>query len=286
MSAPTSAPSPPRSTRPLAARKRPNDPAWFSSAPSVPSVKRQATDRVESEQRKRKRVEPTIQGPSQLGLRIDRPPEKQNEEPPVVRVLLFVYHSYYGELVSGGRTINASTSISHKGRLVSGVNRIIISRQMDFTTLPMEALHRYLVQYDLIPMVHPSPLTIHDPPPPPSLLEPATRSSSRGVSPPVVTTPANRPRRESREQSRRRSSRLLEEEVRMRTPVLADVGDVQNVLASIAQRHFESQLVKEVDSLASFMCAVKGKGEPSCFDRSRYKINPRRRRLRLTIQSH
>src|SRR6266702_2410944 len=135
-------------------------------------------------------------------------------------------------------------------------------RQMDFTTLPMEALHRYLVQYDLIPMVHPSPLTEHDPPPPPSLLEPTTRSSSRGVSPPAVTTPANRPRRESREQSRRRSSRLLEEEVRMRTPVLADVGEVQNVLASIAQRHFESQVVKEVDSLASFMCAVKGKGEP------------------------
>jgi hypothetical protein len=51
----------------------------------------------------------------------------------------------------------------------------------------------------------------------------------------------------------------LEEEVRMRTPVLADVGEVQNVLASIAQQHFESQIVKEVDSLASFMCAVKGK---------------------------
>lgn len=134
---------------------------------------------------------------------------------------------------------------------------------MDFTTLPMEALHRYLVQYDLIPVVHPSPLTIHDPPSPPSLLEqPTARSSSRGVSPPVVSTPANRPRRESREQSRRRSSRLLEEEVRMRTPVLADVGEVQNVLASIAQRHFESQVVKEVDSLASFMCAVKGKGGP------------------------
>ncbi|KAI9460200.1 hypothetical protein BJY52DRAFT_1118477 [Lactarius psammicola] len=219
MSAPAPAPSPPRSTRPLAARKRPNDLALFSSVPSVPSVKRQATDRVESEQRKRKRVEPAVQGPSQLGLRIDRPQEKQNEDPPVVSV-------------------------------------------MDFTTLPMDALHRYLVQYDLIPVVHPSPLTVHDPPPPPSLLEPTTRSSSRGVSPPAVTTPANRPRRESREQTRRRSSRFLEEEVRMRTPVLADVGEVQTVLASIAQRHFESQVVREVDSLASFMCAVKGKGEP------------------------
>ncbi|KAH9177008.1 hypothetical protein EDB89DRAFT_2112457 [Lactarius sanguifluus] len=203
--APTSAPSPPRSTRPLAARKRHNDPTWFSSAPPVPSVKRQATDRVE--------------------------------------MMYFVSIIPTTGAVSGGRT-----------RRYPSIN----ASSMDFTTLPTEALHRYLVQYDLIPMVHPSPLTVHDPPPPPSLLESTTRSSSRGVSPPV-TTPANRPRRESREQSRRRSSRLLEEEVRMRTPVLADVGEVQNVLASIAQRHFESQVVKEVDSLASFMCAVKGK---------------------------
>ena len=130
---------------------------------------------------------------------------------------------------------------------------------MDFSTLPLEALHQYLAQYDLIPAVHPSPLSAHDPPPPPSLLEPI-RGSSRGASPAAVITPANRPRRESREQSRRRSSRLLEEEGRVRTPVLADVAEVQSVLASIAQRHFESQVVKEVDSLASFMCAVKGRG--------------------------
>jgi hypothetical protein len=130
---------------------------------------------------------------------------------------------------------------------------------MDFSTLPVDALHRYLAQYDLIPAVHPSPLSVHDPPPPPSLLG-LTQGSSRGASPPAVTTPANRPRRESREQSRRRSSRLLEEEGRARTPVLADVAEVQTVLASIAQRHFEGQVVKEVDSLASFMCAVKGRG--------------------------
>jgi Sin3 binding region of histone deacetylase complex subunit SAP30 len=129
---------------------------------------------------------------------------------------------------------------------------------MDFSTLPVEALHRYLAQYDLIPVVHPSPLSVHDPPPPSALLE-TGRCSSRAASPLAVNTPANRPRRESREQSRRRSSRLLEEEGRRRTPVLADVGEVQNVLARIAQRHFESQVVKEVDSLASFMCAVKGR---------------------------
>jgi len=130
---------------------------------------------------------------------------------------------------------------------------------MDFSTLPAEALHRYLAQYDLIPAVHPSPLSAHDPPAPPSLLEP-NWASSRGASPPAVMTVANRPRREPREQNRRRSSRLLEEEGRVRTPVLADVAEVQSVLANIAQRHFEGQVVKEVDSLASFMCAVKGKG--------------------------
>jgi hypothetical protein len=132
---------------------------------------------------------------------------------------------------------------------------------MDFSTLPVEALHRYLAQYDLIPAVYPSPLSANDPPAPPSLLEP-NRSSSRVPSPPAVITAANRPRREPRDQNqnRRRSSRLLEEEGRSRTPVLADVAEVQSVLANIAQRHFETQVVKEVDSLASFMCAVKGRG--------------------------
>lgn len=142
-------------------------------------------------------------------------------------------------------------------------NLIIVPvTQMDFSTLPVEALHRYLAQYDLIPAVHPSPLSANDPPAPPSLLEPPNRTSSRGTSPPAVMTAANRPRREPRDQNqtRRRSSRLLEEEGRVRTPVLADVAEVQSVLANIAQRHFESQVVKEVDSLASFMCAVKGRG--------------------------
>ncbi|KAF8499117.1 hypothetical protein F5888DRAFT_143705 [Russula emetica] len=210
----TLVPSPPRSARPLAARKQQTDPAWFSTnTTSVTSVKRQAVERVEGEPRnKRKRVGPTLQTTSQLGHRVDKLQERQNDESPV----------------------------------------------MDFSTLPVDALHRYLAQYDLIPAVHPSPLSVHDPPPPHSLLGP-TQGSSRGASPHAVTTPANRPRRESREQSRRRSSRLLEEEGRARTPVLADVAEVQTVLASIAQRHFEGQVVKEVDSLASFMCTVKGR---------------------------
>lgn len=94
--------------------------------------------------------------------------------------------------------------------------------------------------------------------------------ASRAPTPqPLMTlsaTPANRPQRrsrESKEASRRRSSRLLEEETRVgleQAPVLADVGEIHNVLANIAQRHFKESTVKEVDTLASFMCAVKAKG--------------------------
>lgn len=91
MSVPTSIPSPPKSTRPLVARKQPNDPAWFSSNTTpVTSVKRQAMERIEGEPRnKRKKVvEPTLQTTSQLGRRVDKPQERQNDELPVVSVVL------------------------------------------------------------------------------------------------------------------------------------------------------------------------------------------------------
>lgn len=120
-------------------------------------------------------------------------------------------------------------------------------------------LHRYLTQFDIVPDVYPSPLSADDPPSPASLCN-ALRISSRPPSPPP-TTPANRPRREHREQSRRRSSRLLEEEIPTRTPVLADVEELHGILASIAERHFRELSSingrEEVDTLASFMCAVE-----------------------------
>ncbi|KAI0043890.1 hypothetical protein FA95DRAFT_1562849 [Auriscalpium vulgare] len=129
---------------------------------------------------------------------------------------------------------------------------------MDFQSLPLDALHRYLAQYDLIPNVHPSPLSALDPPPPATLLQGRGDGASRAGTPAAITA-ANRVRRESREQSRRRSSRLVEDEAQGRTPILADVAEVQNVLAKIAQGHFEGQGVKELESLASFMCMVKPK---------------------------
>lgn len=124
----------------------------------------------------------------------------------------------------------------------------------------MAVLYRYLTQFDLVPRIHPSPLTAEDPPPPSSLDNPF-RQQSRAPSPPPLTTPANRPRRESKDQTRRRSSRLIEEDIQSRTPVLADIDELHGVLAGIAERHFREQPSingrEEVDTLASFMCAVE-----------------------------
>ena len=53
-------------------------------------------------------------------------------------------------------------------------------------------------------------------------------------------------------------------------PILADVNEVHNVLASIVSRHFKELTSingrEEVDTLAAFMCAVeKSKGGKSKF---------------------
>ena len=130
--------------------------------------------------------------------------------------------------------------------------------------MPTQVLHRYLIQFDIVPGVYPSPLTPDDPPAPYTLADPHNLPS-RPASPPSHT-PANRPRREPKDvQSRRRSSRLLEEEPRMRAPILADTAELHGVLATIVERHFrESNAInarEEVDMLAAFMCAVeKSKG--------------------------
>ncbi|KAF8060953.1 hypothetical protein FPV67DRAFT_1587500 [Lyophyllum atratum] len=134
---------------------------------------------------------------------------------------------------------------------------------VEFVKMPTPVLYRYLTQYDIVPHVYPSPMSAEDPPPP-SSLENSFRPSPLEPSPPLMT-PANRPRRDPKEQSRRRSSRLLEES-RSRTPILADLDELHVVLAGIVERHFREMPSisgrEEVDTLASFMCAVeKAKGE-------------------------
>jgi len=53
--------------------------------------------------------------------------------------------------------------------------------------------------------------------------------------------------------------------MRIRTPILADVGELHGTIAGIVERHFRELTSingrEEVDTLASFMCAVeKAKG--------------------------
>lgn len=94
-----------------------------------------------------------------------------------------------------------------------------------------------------------------DPPAPVTLANPA-RAIVRETSPGVSMPMNNRSRREGR----RRSSRLVDDE-NERTAVMADVEEVHTVLAGIAERHFRETLSisgrEEVDTLASFMCAVE-----------------------------
>lgn len=130
--------------------------------------------------------------------------------------------------------------------------------------MPIHVLQRYLIHFNIVPIVYPSPLSPEDPPAPITLADPL-RQLSHPPSPPTLT-PANRPRRESKEvQSRRRSSRLLEEEIRTRAPILSDKVELHRVLASIVEKHFHETTSingrEEVDMLAAFMCAVeKAKG--------------------------
>ncbi|KAF8633967.1 hypothetical protein AX15_001145 [Amanita polypyramis BW_CC] len=128
------------------------------------------------------------------------------------------------------------------------------SSLVEFNKLSTAELHRYLTQFNIVPTVRPSPLLVDDPPAPLTLANPArvlVRENSPGV-----TTTANRPRREVR----RRSSRVGDEE-NGRSAVLSDVKEVHAVLAGIAERHFRETLTisgrEEVDTLASFMCAVE-----------------------------
>ena len=53
---------------------------------------------------------------------------------------------------------------------------------------------------------------------------------------------------------------MLEDEI-SRVPILADVDELHTVLAAIAEKHFREMTSisgrEEVDTLASFMCAVE-----------------------------
>ncbi|KAF7972583.1 hypothetical protein HWV62_38572 [Athelia sp. TMB] len=134
---------------------------------------------------------------------------------------------------------------------------------IDFKKMSTETLYGYIAQYDLIPPIVPSPLSALDPPPP-LFLEHTSRQNSLAPSPAPLTTPANRPRRDPKD-SRRRHSRFQDDDIAKRTPILSDVNEFNGVLADIAEKHFRETNLKEVDTLASFMCALSIFRFPSPF---------------------
>lgn len=130
--------------------------------------------------------------------------------------------------------------------------------------MPLSVLYRYMTQFNLVPVITPSPLSPEDQAPPSTLAHPF-RHNSRPPSPPTQTTPASRPLRDpvlnSREQQqhRRRSLRLVDEYM-PRTPILVDLEELNGVLATMVERHFREEIVvsgrEEVDTLAGFFLIV------------------------------
>lgn len=153
-------------------------------------------------------------------------------------------------------------------KLIPNVLFVDHDAQVDFRDLPIAALYRYMAHFDLLPPVYPSPLTAYDPLPANVLLDrpPLPQEQPRGLTPPASSTPANRPRRDPKlgGKDRRRSSRLGDDDELdglARTPIQADTEDLHLVLASMCQSHFQdnplSPVPREVEVLASFMCAVE-----------------------------
>ncbi|KAK7064763.1 hypothetical protein R3P38DRAFT_3165776 [Favolaschia claudopus] len=219
-------------SRPQARKKVNDDAAYFGPPSANAGAKRHAVDKVDGEPRmKRKRVD---------------------------AALAVIPAARTREADSEGRV----SLVDFIKMPTPGMIRYVFREYRGLTEDTV--LYRYLTQFDLVPPVYPSPLQADDPPPPYALEHATTRQESRAPSPPT-TTPANRPRRESKEISnRRRSTRLVEEEP-TRPPVLADLEELHGVLAGIAERHFRELASingrEEVDTLASFMCAVeKAKG--------------------------
>ncbi|KAL5534690.1 hypothetical protein ACEPAG_1154 [Sanghuangporus baumii] len=177
------------------------------------------------------------------------------------------------------------------------------SSLIEFSALPTSALYEYIMQYDLVPVIYPTPLSAEDPPPPAALLDPARMASRAPTPSPLLmnqhsfmmqqqqqhqhqqhqntssSTPANRPRRtrEAKEGSRRRSTRLIEEEMRgaggvggiigmEQVPVLADVSSLHGVLATIAARHFRESSATAVRTFRrSFLKHSPPPPHPSSF---------------------
>jgi hypothetical protein len=271
-------------TKPQASRRKTNHPA--DDAPyhgviatgSLAGSKRTAIEKVDGEPRlKRKRLEPSNalgsnMANSSVGTLSRKPSNLINEveqegRPSMVSEPVKMPRPPYVHKQSLPRPILSDgwgcTSL-FKDVAFTVADASCRLHQIDFATLPLDAIHRYLTQFDIVPDIEPMATTAFDPPPPSFLLRTrGHRMSSTSPAPhPLPPTPANRPRRElSTSANRRRSSRLLDDDRPPSvTPVLSDIQQVHKALAQVVERHFRDHAVKEVDTLASFMCAVKAKG--------------------------
>ncbi|KAG8908066.1 hypothetical protein FRB99_000510 [Tulasnella sp. 403] len=168
---------------------------------------------------------------------------------------------------------NASTNASNE----TEENRITF----DFTTLPADALRKYILRYDLVPPMYPNPDSHYTPPLPQYLVNPPPPPAPRSVSPVPAPgssylNPANRSRRDpkvratSSSYNGRRSSRLLEDEQNQAiyagvkekhgNPILNDLLDTEKALAEIAKRHWEKVVLPEGEVLTSFSWRLRNKG--------------------------
>ncbi|KAF9651290.1 hypothetical protein BDM02DRAFT_3127045 [Thelephora ganbajun] len=152
---------------------------------------------------------------------------------------------------------------------------------IDFATLPREVVHQYLVQFDITPILHPSPISVLSPPPPEALLDPQHGQPMKFPSPTATgTTPANhstqrhhhhqlinpnRPTPQQQDHSifSAKHYRSVDDDEDStgpsshRTATLADIADLDIVLARLAERHFRDESVHELDTLATFLALVK-----------------------------
>lgn len=153
--------------------------------------------------------------------------------------------------------------------------------QVDFTTLSREAVHQYLVHFDIAPVLYPSPISALGPPPPEALLDLQPGQPIKFPSPMVTgAIPAdhnaqpqhhqlsnpNRPTLQQQDHSifSVKNYRSVDDDEdsagpssSQRTATLADIADLDVVLARLAERHFRDESVHELDTLATFLALVK-----------------------------
>jgi hypothetical protein len=219
--------------RPQARRKQTDDSAYIGPASAAAAAKRQAAERAEGEPKsKRKKVDSVRVVSGSAGGRRE-PGAKQDGEVTICMVRTPVILAKRGSEY--------------------------VFTQVQFNNMTTATLYKYMSYHELVPYVSPSPLSYLDPPPPYRLADPPSR--------PPTPPPANTGTAARRDDSQREA----EGDEDAQAPVLADISEVHGTLASVVERHFREQTGgREIDVLASFMCAVDREKTSGRAVRARY----------------